>query len=146
MAGSLIENITQLVGKSVKPAKSAVKQGGAVKSNPSVYSDDGTIKYTYNGKTYSVNPAGKGGYMQAFNAYANDAAKAKNIYEGQFATNKKNLAATLAQNNATTNANYDNSARQAYVDYMRKQKACQRRCNGERSSESVQQLRHRTRR
>ena len=123
MAGSLIENITQLVGKSVKPAKSAVKQGGAAKSTPSVYNDGGTIKYTYNGKTYSVNPAGKGGFMQAFDAYVNDAAKAKNVYEGQFATNKKNLAATLAQNNATTNANYDNSARQAYVDYMRKQKA-----------------------
>ena len=122
MAGT-ISNIAQLLGKNIKQAKSAVKQSGAVKSNPSVYSDDGTIKYTYNGKTYSVNPAGKGGFMQAFNAYANDAAKAKNIYEGQFAANKKNLATTLAQNNATTNANYDNSARQAYVDYMRKQRA-----------------------
>lgn len=122
MAGT-ISNITQLLGKNIKQAKSAAKQSGAVKSNPSVYSDDGTIKYTYNGKTYSVNPAGKGGFMQAFDAYVNDAIKAKNIYEGQFATNKKNLAATLAQNNATTNANYDNSARQAYVDYMRKQKA-----------------------
>ena len=122
MAGT-ISNITQLLGKNIKQAKSAAKQSGAVKSNPSVYSDDGTIKYTYNGKTYSVNPAGKGGFMQAFDAYVNDAAKAKNIYEGQFATNKKNLATTLAQNNATTNANYDNSARQAYVDYMRKQKA-----------------------
>lgn len=122
MAGT-ISNITQLLGKNIKQAKSAAKQSGAVKSNPSVYSDDGTIKYTYNGKTYSVNPAGKGGFMQAFDAYVNDAAKAKNVYEGQFAANKKNLATTLAQNNATTNANYDNSARQAYVDYMRKQKA-----------------------
>lgn len=120
MAGSLIDNITQLVGKTTKQVKSAAKKGG---TTPSVYSDDGTIKYKYGGKTYSVKPAGDGGYMQAFKAYANDAAKAKNIYEGQFNTNKANLANTLAQNNATTNANYDSSARQAYVDYMRKQKA-----------------------
>lgn len=122
MAGT-ISDITQLIGNNLKQAKTAVKQGSTGKSTPSVYNDGGTIKYTYNGKTYSVNPAGKGGYMQAFDAYVNDAAKAKSIYEGQFNTNKTNLANTLAQNNATTNANYDNSARQAYVDYMRKQKA-----------------------
>ena len=69
-----------------------------------------------NGKKYSVAPASSGGYMQAYEQYAQSAADARKKYED-------NLANTLADNNATTNSNYDNNARQAYVDYMRKQKA-----------------------
>lgn len=81
--------------------------------------------YTYKagGKTYTVDPASQGGYMQAFNQYANDAANAKNLYEEQFNTNTGNLRKTLDSNNATTNSNYDNSARQAYVQYMQRQRA-----------------------
>lgn len=78
--------------------------------------DDGTVKYNINGKTYSVKPASKGGYMDAYAAYQTDRTNQLNAYAQQ-------LDSTLAQNNATTNANYDSSARQAYVDYMRKQKA-----------------------
>lgn len=75
--------------------------------------------YTYtdiNGKKYTVNPAMGGGYMNAYNQYAQDRKE-------QFDANTAALDKTLAQNNATTNANYDSSARQAYVDYMRRQRA-----------------------
>ena len=75
--------------------------------------------YTYtdiNGKKYTVNPASGGGYMNAYNQYAQDRKE-------QLDANTAALDKTLAQNNATTNANYDNSARQAYVDYMRRQRA-----------------------
>lgn len=82
-----------------------------------------TYKYTVGGRTYTVNPASGGGYMQAYNQYATDAAANKALYEQQYQTNVNNLGNTLTQNNATTNANYDNSARQAYVDYMRNQRA-----------------------
>ena len=75
------------------------------------------------GQKVSVAPAGQGAYLNAYATYANDAARSKSIYENQYNANVKNLGNTLAQNNATTNANYDNSARQAYVDYMRKQRA-----------------------
>ena len=78
--------------------------------------DNGTVKYNVNGKTYSVKPASQGGYMDAFAKYQTDRTNQLNAYRQQ-------LDNTLAQNNATTNANYDSSARQAYVDYMRKQKA-----------------------
>lgn len=74
-------------------------------------------KYTDNtGKTHTVNPASSGGYMDAYSQYETDRTN-------QLNTSKENLDKTLEQNNATTNSNYDNSARQAYVDYMRKQKA-----------------------
>ena len=76
-----------------------------------------TYEYTdASGRKYSVAPASSGGYMQAYEQYAQSAADARKKYE-------ENLANTLAENNATTNSNYDNNARQAYVDYMRKQKA-----------------------
>lgn len=68
------------------------------------------------GKTHSIDPASAGGYMNAYNQYETDRG-------AQLDAVRNNLDATLAQNNATTNANYDNSARQAYVDYMRKQRA-----------------------
>lgn len=76
-----------------------------------------TYKYTdASGKTYSVTPAASGGYMQAYQQYETDRT-------AQMNASKEALQKTLEQNNATTNANYDNSARQAYVDYMRKQRA-----------------------
>lgn len=68
------------------------------------------------GKKYSIDPAASGGYMKAYEQYAADR-------KAQQDANQAALQKTLEQNNATTNANYDNSARQAYVDYMRKQKA-----------------------
>lgn len=68
------------------------------------------------GKKYTVNPASSGGYMNAYNQYEQDR-------KAQLDATQAQLDKTLAQNNATTNANYDNSARQAYVDYMRKQRA-----------------------
>lgn len=68
------------------------------------------------GKKYTVDPASAGGYMSAYNQYAQDR-------KAQLDATQAQLDKTLAQNNATTNANYDNSARQAYVDYMRKQRA-----------------------
>ena len=68
------------------------------------------------GMKLNVSPASQGGYIEAYNQYA--AAK-----EQDLARRKQELDDTLAQNNTTTNANYDNNARQAYVDYMRKQRA-----------------------
>lgn len=88
----------------------------AAKNKTGGWVDNGTVKYNLNGKTYSVKPASKGGYMDAFTQYQADRTNQLNAYRQQ-------LDNTLAQNNATTNANYDSSARQAYVDYMRKQKA-----------------------
>ena len=73
-------------------------------------------KYTVGGKTYTVNPAAKGGYMDAYAQYETDR-------KAQLTNTQQQLDKTLQQNNATTNANYNNSARQAYVDYMRKQRA-----------------------
>ena len=75
------------------------------------------------GKTYQIDPAAQGGYLKAYEQYANDAAAQRNLYNQQFNSNTSNLNKTLQQNNQTTNANYDNNARQAYVDYMRKQRA-----------------------
>lgn len=68
------------------------------------------------GRTINISPANQGGYMQAYNDYvaSAEASKQKKYDE---------LEARLNENNATTNANYDNNARQAYVDYMRKQRA-----------------------
>lgn len=73
-------------------------------------------KTTVGGKTFQVDPASQGGYMKAYNQYATDR-------QAQLNATRTQLDKTLAQNNATTNANYDNNARQAYVDYMRKQRA-----------------------
>lgn len=76
-------------------------------------------KYTWTdsaGKKYTVDPASAGGYMKNYEQYAQDR-------QAQLDASRDALQQTLAQNNATTNSNYDNSARQAYVDYMRRQRA-----------------------
>ena len=74
------------------------------------------FRYSVGGKTYQIDPAAQGGYMNAYAQYAEDR-------KNQLDEATRQLDNTLAQNNATTNANYDNSARQAYVDYMRRQRA-----------------------
>ena len=74
------------------------------------------FKTTVNGKTYTINPASQGGYMTAYGQYETDRTN-------QLNATRANLDKTLEQNNATTNANYDNSARQAYVQYMQRQRA-----------------------
>lgn len=68
------------------------------------------------GMKLNVSPASQGGYIEAYNQYAT-------AKEQDLARRKQELDDTLKQNNTTTNANYDNNARQAYVDYMRKQRA-----------------------
>lgn len=67
------------------------------------------------GQKLSVKPAGQGGYLNAYEAYANSANQQANRQQ-------QYLNQTLQQNNQTTNANFDSAQRQAYVDYMRKQK------------------------
>lgn len=68
------------------------------------------------GKSVTVTPASAGGYMKAYSDY--EARKNEDL------TRKtEELDQRLQENNATTNSNYDNSARQAYVDYMRRQRA-----------------------
>ena len=71
---------------------------------------------TINGRTYQIDPASQGGYMSAYGQYETDRTN-------QLNATREQLDKTLAQNNATTNANYDNSARQAYVQYMQRQRA-----------------------
>ena len=71
---------------------------------------------TVNGKTYQIDPASQGGYMSAYGQYETDRT-------AQLDATRNQLDQTLAQNNATTNANYDNAARQAYVQYMQRQRA-----------------------
>lgn len=71
---------------------------------------------TVNGRTYQIDPASQGGYMNAYAQYEQDRTN-------QLNETRANLDKTLQQNNATTNANYDNSARQAYVQYMQRQRA-----------------------
>ena len=73
-------------------------------------------KMSVGGKTFQVDPAAQGGYLKAYEQYAADR-------QNQLNATKAQLDKTLTQNNATTNANYDNNARQAYVDYMRKQRS-----------------------
>ena len=73
-------------------------------------------RFTTGGQTYQIDPAAQGGYMSAYQQYETDRTN-------QLNATRQQLDNTLAQNNATTNANYDQSARQAYVDYMRKQRA-----------------------
>ena len=73
-------------------------------------------KTTVNGRTFTVNPASAGGYLSAYGQYETDRTN-------QLNNTRQQLDNTLAQNNATTNANYDNSARQAYVQYMQRQRA-----------------------
>lgn len=77
---------------------------------------NGVYKYNVGGQTYQINPASQGGYMNAYSQYEADRTNQMNA-------TTQHLEDTLNQNNATTNANYDSAARQAYVDYMRKQKA-----------------------
>ena len=71
---------------------------------------------TVGGTTYQIDPASQGGYMNAFGQYQQDRTNQLNAQREQ-------LDKTLQQNNATTNANYDSSARQAYVQYMQRQRA-----------------------
>ena len=71
---------------------------------------------TVGGRTYQIDPASQGGYMNAYAQYETDRTN-------QLNDTRANLDKTLEQNNATTNANYDNSARQAYVQYMQRQRA-----------------------
>ena len=71
---------------------------------------------TVGGRTYQIDPASQGGYMTAYGQYETDRTN-------QLNNTRQQLDNTLAQNNATTNANYDNSARQAYVQYMQRQRA-----------------------
>lgn len=73
--------------------------------------------YTYkaNGKTYKVNPASDGGYMSNYERLVEDSNARAREYS-------KQLDKTVKQNNAQTNANYDNTARQAYIKYMQQQK------------------------
>ena len=71
---------------------------------------------TVNGRTYQIDPASQGGYLNAYSQYETDRTN-------QLNETRNHLDRTLAQNNATTNANYDNSARQAYVQYMQRQRA-----------------------
>lgn len=68
------------------------------------------------GRKISISPASQGGYMQAYNDYVTSAEASKQKKYDELETR-------LAENNTTTNANYDNNARQAYVDYMRRQRA-----------------------
>lgn len=68
------------------------------------------------GMTLNIAPASQGGYMQAYNQYAASRQQDLDRYTSE-------IDKRLADNNATTNANYDQNARQAYVDYMRKQRA-----------------------
>jgi len=74
--------------------------------------------YTANigGQTFQVAPASQGGYINAYAQYEQDRTNQLNVAREQ-------LDKTLKQNNETTNANYDNSARQAYVQYMQRQRA-----------------------
>lgn len=88
------------------PTSSGNKSGGG--------SDYYQIKI--GGKTYNIKPASDGGYLQAYNLYE----KSKT---NSFNDLANHLKGTLASNNAQTNANYDNNARQAYVNYMRNQRA-----------------------
>ena len=74
------------------------------------------FKTTVGGKTYTIDPASQGGYMKAYAQYEKDRGN-------QLKATRSQLDKTLASNNATTNANYDNSARQAYVQYMQRQRA-----------------------
>lgn len=71
---------------------------------------------TVGGRTFQIDPASQGGYINAYGQYEVDRTNQLNETRNQ-------LDRTLAQNNATTNANYDNSARQAYVQYMQRQRA-----------------------
>lgn len=71
---------------------------------------------TVGGRTYQIDPASQGGYMNAYAQYEQDRTN-------QLNETRANLDKTLEQNNATINANYDNSARQAYVQYMQRQRA-----------------------
>ena len=71
---------------------------------------------TVGGQTYQIDPAAQGGYMNAYAQYERDRTN-------QLNAQRDALDKTLASNNATTNTNYDNSARQAYVQYMQRQRA-----------------------
>lgn len=97
------------LGKLVEAPKQTVSTPAATTAAPASAA-------TINVAGYSVPVPWSGGYMQAYQNYVAQAeARKNNTYKG--------FQEDLAANNATTNANYDQSARQAYVDYMRKQRA-----------------------
>ena len=74
----------------------------------------GTI--TIGGQTYTYDPAGTKAAAQRFDIYKQALDKQKEEYTSQ-------LDNTLDTNNKTTNTNYDNTARQAYIKYMQNQRA-----------------------
>lgn len=103
-----IQNAAKTVGVSYTPTKTTA----AASSQPSGLSWTDPVT----GQKMTVTPAGQGGYLNAYNIYAQRAKAQADEYQ-------KKLQSDLAENQATTNANFDSAQRQAYVDYMRKQKA-----------------------
>lgn len=103
-----IQNAAKKTGASYTPtnttAATASQQNGLSWTDP------------VTGQKMTVTPAGQGGYLNAYNIYAQRAKAQADEYQ-------KKLQSDLAENQATTNANFDSAQRQAYVDYMRKQKA-----------------------
>lgn len=105
-----IQNAAKKTGVSYTPTKT--NTAAAASSQPSglSWTDPAT------GQKITVTPAGQGGYLNAYSIAAQRARTQADEYQ-------KKLQSDLAENQATTNANYDSAQRQAYVDYMRKQKA-----------------------
>ena len=100
------------------PKTGAIVAGNAKPNSTSAAAtqpDYVSIRDPITGQTMTVKPAGQGGYLSAYEAYANSANQQANRQQ-------QYLNQTLQQNNATTNANFDSAQRQAYVDYMRKQR------------------------
>ena len=109
-AGNLaIANAAQKTNTPIKQNSPAAKAVAATQPNNVVVTDPVT------GKQLSVAPAGAGGYMQNYLTYANQQMANKAAAEQKYKSD-------LTANNQATNANFDNSARQAYVNYMKNQK------------------------
>lgn len=103
----LTNNIAQNTASSSGSSSSGKSSGG---------SGSDYYKITINGKTYNIKPASNGGYLDAYKIYE----KSKT---NSFNDLANHLKGTLTSNNAQTNANYNDTARQAYVNYMRNQRA-----------------------
>lgn len=103
----LTNNIAQNTASSSGSSSSGKSSGG---------SGSDYYKITINGKTYNIKPASNGGYLDAYKIYE----KSKT---NSFNDLANHLQSTLTSNNAQTNANYNDTARQAYVNYMRNQRA-----------------------
>lgn len=121
----VVSKATSNVGNVANKTASALGGGSTSVASTPRAGDNAVKPFTYkiNGTTYTVNPASNGGYMQAYDQYVKDAEARKALYNKQFDTNVNNLKNTLSQNNTQTNSNYDNAARQAYVQYMQRQRA-----------------------